>query len=69
MGGIRMNPIETITNWIEVNRDLKNVTNRLNIYPNDVKLRQEKEILEDKVKELKVKVDRIRGNNHDNTNR
>jgi hypothetical protein len=47
-----MNKLQTTKERNEKSRYLKNVQNRLRLFPNDVKLRQEKEILENSIKEF-----------------
>ena len=46
------NQLEATTDWINASQRLENVNNRLELYPNDAKLIQEKKILEDQIQEF-----------------
>jgi len=55
-----MNDLETMTEWIEVNKQLKNIENRLQIYPTNELFLTEKQRLTKREAKLRLLVDTIK---------
>lgn len=55
-----MNDLEMMTEWIEVNKQLENIENRLQIYPTNKLFLTEKQRLNKREAELKTLVDIVK---------